>query len=183
MKKSLLSMMIVLGMATSAVGMNLGVHTGLGLTNISTETSGTSVSTDGAATFAFGGTLEFQMSDWFYIQPELNYEKYSTSGCTDCPSYLAVPVLFKGKFNAGSVSPFVYIGPALGLKMSGSDLASGTNFSSVIGGGAEFALTPTVNLSLDLRYNLGLSNILKNSTIVTQKTKGLFILAGVSFAM
>ncbi len=125
------------------------------------------------------------------IQPELLFSqkgaKETISGVTlsTTQNYLEVPVLLKYSFGA-IIVPSVYVGPSFGMLMSATATASGggvsgsTDIKNYLNGtdvglviGAEVK-TP-MKLSIEARYNLGLSKVpkevlgvqsdVKNSTI------------------
>lgn len=115
--------------------------------------------------------------------------------------FIEIPMLLKGKFLTGPVLPYVFFGPSLGIRLSASetdeaagfpsqdlDIKDQTNsidFGLVFGAGAEFALAPTVGITVDGRYALGLTDLSKEQPDQIQhrkiKTKGIQLLAGVLF--
>jgi hypothetical protein len=87
-----------------------------------------------------------------------------------------VPVLFKVKFSAGAVRPFVTAGPAFGFNTSvkarreipglgidqevdDSDNAETVEYSLVVGGGVQFG-----QASIEARYDFGLNDLNKAET-------------------
>jgi Outer membrane protein beta-barrel domain len=108
------------------------------------------------------------------IQPELVYSgqgaKYNDGTITASQhiNYFNIPVLFKYHNFSGF---FLETGPQVGFLLSASAKESGiseddkngfksVDFSWVFGVGYKI---PTTRLSLDLRYNLGISNIVSNN--------------------
>ncbi len=115
---------------------------------------------------------------------------------------IQIPILLKGKFPTGSpVSPYAYIGPALGFVASAkqtyeatgqpteetdiSNTTTGTDFQFVFGGGAEFKIESKVAVTFDLRYGLGLTDMTKNQAVGARsvKTRGFSILVGCMFTL
>ncbi len=120
-------------------------------------------------------------------------------------SYLEIPILLKLKIPIPvGVSPYVYAGPDIAFLLSSNetdepngypsnesdqkDFTSSTNFGLDLGAGVGIDLVPLTTLILDIRYSLGLSNILndkgqqqnQNETI---KLRGFQIAAGVMFGL
>lgn len=83
--------------------------------------------------------------------------------------YVEIPLLFKldASLPGESIRPILFAGPAAGIMLSGKgsfymddqykEQFNTVDFSLIIGGGVEFG-----KLSLDARYNLGLSSIAKD---------------------
>jgi opacity protein-like surface antigen len=110
---------------------------------------------------------------------------------------LQIPVLFVGKFTTKSiVSPYAYVGPALGIVLSAKTLVEApgfessetdaksevntTDFALVFGGGAEFMVAKKIGITADVRYSLGLSDLAKSDD-VKAKSRNLMFFAGVLF--
>lgn len=108
------------------------------------------------------------------VQPELVYSgqgaKYNdgTVTATQHINYFNIPVLLKYHNFSGF---FLETGPQLGFLLSASAKESGVSeddkngfksadFSWVFGAGYKI---PTTRLSIDLRYNLGISNVITNN--------------------
>ena len=129
--------------------------------------------------FQIGGFAEFKISDKFAIQPELMYsaqggkESYSEEGdefeAITKLGYINIPIMAK-YYVAKSFS--LEAGPQIGfltsakteLKAGGEsvevdikDEVESVNFGLNFGAGYDF----TENLTAGLRYNLGLSNLVK----------------------
>lgn len=206
MKKVLTILALVLVMAIGATAQDpakgmtgAGIKAGVALANLTGDISGTSMKTG----FGFGGFLTFGLSETFSIQPELLYimkgAKEDVSGGTVKLklNYLQVPVLFKYDFpTQSSFKPSIFVGPAVGILMSAKvsaesggagvevdvkDLFNSADLGLVFGLGAEIATGSKGGVTFDARYDLGLSNIAKDSgdQSVKNATIGLFI--GYSF--
>jgi hypothetical protein len=138
--------------------------------------------------FSVGGFITFNIAEMFAIQSEVLYTMKGVrwegeiNGATPLKvwiklDYLEIPVLVKiMPGTQGSVKPYLFAGPAVAIKVSSKVKAEfegeseeepieeglkGTDFGLVIGGGLDFGLGApgTGNLSVDIRYSLGLSTI------------------------
>lgn len=170
MKKIILSIVAVLAFgfanAQSKGGdssMSFGAKGGLNFATIAGSEGASSL-----LAFHLGAFAEFKVSDKFAVQPELLYSmqgaKYSVFGTsfTTNLNYLLVPVMAK-YYVTDAIS--INAGPQLGILMSattdGEDVKDGyntTDFGLNIGGGYNIG----DNMMLDLRYNLGFSELQKD---------------------
>lgn len=182
MKKIILSAIAVMAFGfTNAQEVKFGVKAGVNFANLTGDVDDASMKVG----FNVGGFAEIKVSDKFSVQPELLYstqgakEKESGFGYTSetklTLGYLNIPVMAKfyvaEKFSleAGPQVGFLlnakgkYEETSGGVTVSGEDdlksefesIDFGVNF----GAGYNF----TENLSAGLRYNVGLSNIAKDS--------------------
>ncbi|MDA6069426.1 PorT family protein [Flavobacterium sp. AC] len=167
MKKIILAAIAVMAFGfTNAQQTRFGIKGGL---NISTLVGGDVEDTKSLVGFHVGGFAEIKIFDKFFIQPELLYSTQGTK--VDGPlgtdadlklNYLNIPVLAKyyivDKF---SVEAGPQLGILLSAKANGSDFKDYTrsvDFGFNIGAGYNF----TDNLSVGLRYTIGLSPITDN---------------------
>jgi opacity protein-like surface antigen len=128
--------------------------------------------------------------------------------------YLELPVHVMLRFGAGALRPYIFGGPNLGVllaanleeeiplvyacvpeyRQSGTrdikDAISSTNFSIDLGGGMAFEIASRVQLLIDVRYSLGLSDIAKPPDQNDQsfqpdswKSRDVKVLVGVLFAL
>ena len=174
MKKIILTVAAVFAFGfVNAQDVKFGVKGGLNLATVGGDVEGV----DAKIGFNVGGFAEIKVSDKFAIQPELLYsvqgDKYSESfgGTTytvkENLSYINLPVMVKyyvvDKFSLEA-------GPQVGFLISAKakqgsesiDVKDGLNtvdFGANFGAGYDF----TENVSVGVRYNLGLSNIAKDS--------------------
>ena len=148
----------------------------------------------------FGLWLQYKLSPQFAIQPEVLYvskgAKYEegTDKVTIKANYIQVPVLFKYLIPTnGKISPNIFAGPFLGFKASAKakyetgageseedlDDAKSTEFGVTFGGGIDIAAGEKGVITLDARYDLGMSNVIKEVEGVQNKVKttniGFFI--------
>jgi hypothetical protein len=151
---------------------------------------------DSRTGFLIGGYATIGLGGPIAVQPELQYIQKGASasfGNTDITrklDYIEIPVLVKYQIPAGGFSPNVFAGPALGFNVTAedsngdsvdiSDSTSGTEFGLYFGAGADFGLSAGT-VSVDVRYNLGLSNILDVDGDASQNNQGFMITAGFAF--
>ncbi len=146
-----------------------------------------------------GGFITVNISEMFAIQPEVLYSMKGskvegtlfgeTFKVEFNLSYLEIPVLVKLRIpTQGNVKPSLFVGPSLAIKLSGKgkieyageseeeDLEElkDTDFGLIMGAGIDFG-----KLTVDLRYNLGLTKIPEEDDDVKNKVISLMI--GYSF--
>ncbi len=182
MKKIILTVAAVFAFGfVNAQDVKFGVKGGVNLANFGGDAEGT----DAKIGFNVGGFAEIKVSDKFAIQPELLYSvqgaKSSESGSgysyeyKENLSYINIPVMAKyyvaDKFSleAGPQVGFLISAKSKYDVTSGGVNATGTEDSkddyntldlgANFGAGYDF----TENVSVGVRYNLGLSNIAKDS--------------------
>ncbi len=178
----------------------LGVDGGVSLATLSYGTStGVAVTSPyGTRTgLMAGGILEWGFNDYVSLQLEGNYiQKGATvpnvsNGVTLITSqydYFEVPLFLKFTADLPLIKPFIAAGPYLAFSVNAqtSNSSTGlstplTNYSSTDFGvsgmvGAEFALTPVISFLVDLRYDLGFTDL--DSTAITTIRSRSFIIAG-----
>lgn len=140
---------------------------------------------DWKAGFCGGAYMSYAVNDWFSLQPELLYSMkgmkmglFGSSLISFSLDYIEIPVLATAKiFPKNRFHPFVYAGPDLGFNVRSSasadlfedvtlnqDLSSvvnSTEFSLAFGAGMNVVIAKR-ELTLDLRYVRGLTNIFKD---------------------
>jgi hypothetical protein len=181
MRKILLAFIFVFLAFAAGAQVQFGIKAGVNIANITTSgltfVPGASYST--RTDFNGGVLVSIPLFSDFFLQPELNYsgqgESYSNpiANGTLNYSYLNIPVLFKYQHRSGL---FAETGPQIGFLLAAKAVANGatydqnaiesTDFTWAFGIG--YKLHP-IPLGLDLRYNLGLTNIYKNSGSATAK--------------
>jgi hypothetical protein len=130
--------------------------------------------------FVIGGFVAFPIGSTTQLQPEFLYTRRTTNAVDDALNinaqftfdYLEIPLLFKFSRGAdGVTSPAFYVGPTVAIELSAkvTDEALGSDvdvsdefvdveFGIVLGGGIDFGQRAYI----DVRYSLGLSNIVKD---------------------
>ena len=190
MKKLYLLLLTVFSLAAANAQVQFGVKAGANFSTFTGE------NTDDAKTkvgFNAGALVALPLFNEFTLQPEVVYSgqgfKVDDQGISGTfnANYLNVPVLFKYNNPTGF---FLQTGPQIGFLMSAKvksggqtedekDLFNSTDFSWAFGLGY---LVKSVNVGIDARYNLGLSNIAKDSGDEKVKNSvfqvGLFYLFG-----
>ena len=182
MKKIILSAIAVMAFGfTNAQEVKFGVKGGVNFANLTGDVDDASMKVG----FNVGGFAEIKVSDKFSVQPEL---LYSTQGAKEKESgsgynaeyklnlgYLNIPVMAKYyvaqgfSLEAGPQIGFLVNAKSKFESTTGGLTVSGTedvkdNFESIdfgvnFGAGFDF----TENVSAGVRYNVGLSNIAKDS--------------------
>ena len=145
--------------------------------------------------FCGGGFITFNLSNTMAIQAEALYtmkgskleavvgtETVTLSWITD---YLEIPLLFKVMIpTKGRVQPFLFVGPALGIKLTGKLKAEGggqsaeqtieglksTDFGLVLGGGVDIG----PKIRADFRYTLGLTKLIEEAGESLDIKNGVF---------
>lgn len=173
MKKICFVLFVLLSGIFANAQVQLGVKAGLNLSTLS-HSGSPNVNPAWKTSFNAGLLASVPISSGLYLQPEAMYsgqgfEQWvaSQSGHYEL-GYLNVPVLFKYKHETGL---FAETGPQIGFLLH-ADLEVGghstsikddflsTDFSWAFGLGYQFSNT---GLGIDARYNLGLTNIAKDS--------------------
>ena len=107
-------------------------------------------------------------------------------------SYIEVPVLATMSFlQDAKTQPSLFVGPSLGFNVGAKaevgsasvdvkDQTKSTEVGLVMGGGLDFAVGPKNTLGLDVRYNLGLTNV-ADASGVTTKNQGICIMGTYGF--
>lgn len=201
--------------ALPAYALNLGLHAGPNFSTATIDDSATSVQgIDTKTGLAAGAFLNFPLGPIFSLQPEVNYVQrgfeYKTSG-TDFTStfnlnYIEVPVLLKLDLlgHESPIRPSVFAGPMLSiltsksitlksststLELSGEDIDIYNDevLSAVVGGNLDLSISDLTSFGIDLRYCLGLTNVIDQSkggnTGVVMKNNGFMLLAAVTFKL
>jgi hypothetical protein len=198
MKKSILLLIAAISFSlTQAQSINFGLKAGANLANATgSDATGSSI----RISFNAGALAQISLNEMLSVQPEVYYSDQGAKVKEDNGSggtisgaqklgYINVPVLLKYTTSSGF---FVQTGPQIGFLLSAKASASGvsvdekqyfksTDFSWAFGLG----YLTSMNVGIDARYNLGLSNIentgntsgtgtIKNSVIQV----GVFYLLG-----
>ncbi len=139
---------------------NLGIKGGLNMYNIYNDNS---TKYDQRTGFHFGLLGHIHINSQWALQPEI---VYSAQGAKDGSTkynldYINVPVLLQYMFDNGFR---LQGGPQLGLLVRADNKSNYNPIDLGISIGASYIFPPTA-FGLDARYNLGLSNINKDSSV------------------
>ncbi len=160
----------------------IGVKGGIGIASLSLDPDVEGF--DSRTTFTGGGFATFSLGETFFLQPEVLYAPKGAKGdiegvdATFALDYIEVPLLIGAAFDLGSssVKPRVFAGPSvafeIGCDVSGSEGGTSVSlscseidletksvdFGLVFGAGVAIPLG-SVQLIIDGRYDLGLSDI------------------------
>ncbi len=171
MKFYLITIIITLFMAMgtiSAQNINIGTKIGLNSYTINTDNSSDFDSQIGLHAGLLG---HIHLSSDFALQPELVYSMQGAkSGNTDLKlDYINVPVILQYMFDNGfRLQAGLQVGLLVRAKAeNGSSVDIKDDFKSIDAGlsfGVSYVHSPT-DFGIDLRYNLGLSDISENSNV------------------
>ncbi len=173
MKKVILFTIAAAITTMASAQIQFGVKAGLNLANLSVSPKDAGTSLSFQPSFNAGGLVSIPIVSNFKLQPEVVYSAQGSSVKTSGESghynfgYINIPVLFKYQDPSGF---FAEIGPQVGFLLSAKAKSGGnsvdlkdevksTDFAGVLGIG----YLSSINLGVDARYNLGLTNIAKNS--------------------
>jgi hypothetical protein len=193
---------------------SLGPRAGINLAKLSFDPdTPEGIDKSGRLGFKFGALAELGFSQMFAVQIEPMYvmKGAELEGTvlgqhakeTFKLSFIEIPVLVKVKFPTGSVTPYIFAGPDIGLLLSSDDETefrsesekrdvkdetSSIDFAIDFGAGVGFAAGPGVVLVFDVRYALGLRNLYNpkqetQSEDQTIKSTGIQILIGAAFTL
>ena len=171
----LLTAILITGVAVAQHGnapaghVSLGIKGGVNVYNIHNDND---TKYDSKAGFHFGLLGHIHFDNQFAIQPEI---LYSAQGAKNGDTkynldYVNVPVLFQYMFDNGFR---IQAGPQLGFLISAKSKDNNTsvdikdNYKPIDLGasiGASYVV-PSTGFGIDARYNIGLSNIIKNGTV------------------
>jgi opacity protein-like surface antigen len=164
MKKSIfIAVGLVILTATSWAQTKFGVHAGINLSNETVKASGVTLSGTTKIGLNVGVSAEFNISDGFAVQPELNFSQMgaNVNDLKETLNFISVPVLAKIKLGGFGI----YVGPQIGFLLSANTKLYGQteniisdlkriDFSAI--GGAEYTFAEKFVVSA--RYQLGLLN-------------------------
>jgi hypothetical protein len=192
--------------APAVAAVDFGLKGGLALSNLTWAGGGPSASYDNLQKPVFGAFVTFNLSPMLAVQPEVYYwtggANVEVADGTDTYrmellfNYIHVPVLAKFRFGTGQLKPVLFAGPAVSFlttakqkdflngtledEMDVKPYLKSTDFSAVFGTGLEYSLKKIV-LILDVRYNLGFSNINSVGEGTSIKNKAWMFMLGIGF--
>ena len=189
----------------------LGIHTGVNYSSLRFEDNRTSEH-DSEISYLIGVSAEFYISKKLYLDIELNYERDKVSVYIDeiiinavsyggnyrnydIYEFLSLPIMLK--YEIGDKNPF-YLkgGPYLGYLLSAKErinkgrlskdlsvLFTDFDFGLSIGVGKVFDIGTSHTLVLELRNNLGLTNINSDARGTYIKTNSINLIVGFNFVL
>lgn len=179
MKVTITFAVCLLTMQIARSQVKFGLKAGVNLSTQAISGMNVTSTAESKTDFNAGVLANVNISETFIFQPELVYSGQG-SGTTNSSgkldyNYLNVPVLLKFQHPTGF---FIETGPQLGILLSAKfktnnstvdekAYVKSTDLAWVFGGGYKI---PDLNLGLDFRYNLGLTNI-QDGSIVTVKNQ------------
>ena len=162
----------------SAKEMSIGFRYGVGSNTLSSNNTRGSDLSSYISPFNFGFIIEGNISDNFAIQPELQfiqkgYSRLGNGSSLDTKfNYLGLNILPKFKIGNENIEASIFTGPSLNANLSATTSSVGPNTSTSNTHGIDFGAIFGVGIAsksesgklfFDLRYNLGLSDISKES--------------------
>ncbi len=200
-KIGLIGLSLALTLVVPASAQQFGVKGGIGVTNLAGADAAT---LDTETGFLGGVSATFGLSRLVSLQPEVLYVRQGARlaigndegslrlGFVQVPLLLGVAAPLP---SAPAVRPHIFFGPAVGFRV-GCDVevtgasapcddpsfAGGFDFKSldvlgVVGGGFEIEMGPTA-LSLDARYDFGLTALDNSDAKLDMKSRAVFFTAG-----
>jgi len=209
---TVLIVFLVFFLSNAVVGqVNVGFLGGVNIANLSGEDEdGTELDFNSRTGIGIGGMLDVVLNENLSLVFQPMYLQKGAKQTEDGmdftwkSTYIEVPVLLRVTFGSGSTRPYLMGGANVGFLMSSDlelemgvisagidakDLMESADFGVAIGGGVLFQLE-NLNLFVDGRYNLGLSDVFKGGRISFEgetgnipdaevKTNGIQIMGGI----
>jgi len=210
MKKVCISLFVlfILGMIPQVdAQVNLGFFAGLNLANISQDPPMEGIDLSNRIGFAVGGVFDYRLGKYLalrlepmYLQKGVKFETDEAPGGVDYEfesAYFEIPVMMMYTFTTQRIKPYLIAGPTIGFCLSAKkyiswdsqhndiDIKDGTesiDFGLGLGAGLSVPIGSN-SMFLETRYVFGLTNINKEPSDPVVKSKGLQILAGLTFPL
>ncbi len=217
MKTTLLAMACLFLLTIQGVAQmqfSIGPKFGLNMSTLSVDPDPyqgvTTITKGGRMNIMFAAQVQMMFARMFGVKIEPGYTTKSArwednqgGKRTISVSEIQIPILFLVSFLQGTVEPYTFVGPNLGIVASASDKTetqggtqdvdiksnvSGLDFAMDFGGGTKFKITNQVAITGDIRYSLGLSNldarqIPAGATAPSTKSRGFQIQFGALFSL
>ena len=175
MKKVLLLIIATASIAVASAQIQFGVKANYNLASVMQSGSDNTDGLKSKSGFSGGALVLIPVSGSFFVQPEIVYSGQGTDVSSNGSSgsvnfnYLNIPVLAKYQSESGL---FGETGPQVGFLLSANvssqgssvsikDQSQSVDFSWAFGLGYKLH---DMGLGFDVRYNLGLTNMIKNSS-------------------
>ena len=194
---TLVFLFLLPNLAFSQMGITKGVKVGLNLATVTGDdvdyvAGPVTISPGTRTSFSVGGFVILNLPGMLKVRPEILYSmkgaKYDTpiGDATMKLDYLEVPVLLQYNLIPGPISPNIFAGPALGIKLSAKGESPGgaeediddvksMDLGLVIGGGVIL----NDKFTVDLRFSLGLSTIDDSDNEADIKNQVISLMAGI----
>jgi hypothetical protein len=173
-------------LSTTTQAQKFGLRAGINLSNEKASAAGVSVRASSKVGFTVGAFADWEITNAFSIQSELNYSQMGAKvgSQKETLDYIAIPVL--AKFRLGELG--IYAGPQASFLVGGRDKFEGQtigvasqfkmlDLSAV--GGAEYVFAK--KLVVSARYQLGLTNISDMGVAAKLINKGASFTLGYKF--
>jgi hypothetical protein len=183
MKKTLVLIFAIGAAHSASAQVQFGVKAGYNHSNLNYNSSGINY-LGLRSDFNAGVFASIPLFNHFFLQPEIMYSGQGSQYTDSIPettysNYLNLPVLFKYQHGSGL---FVETGPQIGFLLSAQLKTASQSFDSKsstepIDFSWSFGLgykIPVVNLGIDIRYNMGLTNIAKNNYYTSSVKNSVF---------
>lgn len=191
MKKSFFTLTLIAFCAYGALaqGISGGLKVGANFANMKYDTDFGGFSPDARTSFHFGGYLNLGVSESFSVQPELLYNSVGAKmgdGSLKA-NYLSIPIMLQ--YNPVPVFN-IHAGPQVGFLMSAKaddgdesvdvkDGYKGLDLGLGVGAGVNLPM----GLGVNVRYILGLSNIMDEADEVDATVKNNVVQLSVSYKL
>lgn len=192
MKKLAIVLVLLFSTSVFAQGLAFGVKGGINYATLSGEDIDDASYKLG---FAVGAVAAFDVMDMVAIQGEVLYsmkgaEDYPATGQSTDLTYIEIPVLLKYSIPmAGMIAPNFFVGPSLGILLTAEDNevdvkenTKSMDYGIVFGAGVDFDLG-TGKVTVDARYNYGLTSIDDSGAELDVKNGGISVMVGYLFGI
>ncbi len=186
----LLILILAFAVTANAGTTTFGLKGGLTLANISGDDTD---DLDSRTGFMIGGFMAIPVSPAISFQPEVFYAQKGAKfdlGGTDVTiklDYIDIPILFKYTIAGESATPYFLFGPSIGINVTSEfssddasvdigDFITSTDFGLVFGVGVNIQ-----KFLMEVRYDLGLSNIWDIDGAPSNTNSVIGLLVGVNF--
>ncbi len=174
-----------------AAGIMVGVKGGLSVANLyGDDVYNNSITYGGTA----GAFMRYAVTGIIAVQPEVLFAmkgaKYESEGLESQQkiNYIEIPLLAMATLpNTSKIKPNIFAGPAIGILLSNKitngeeidikDASRSADIGLVFGAGAEYSLV-TGSISLDVRYELGLTSTMQEEEDKAVKNSVISIMVG-----
>jgi hypothetical protein len=194
MEKLFLVLVAIVLVASFAVAQDITGYGPKVQLNLATVSGDYSSNFKTAALIGFGGFLTMNVCPDLDLQGEVMFDQKGTDidgGSSYTLKYISTNVLAKYPIPMeGDIKPTVFAGPSIGILVGATanpgsvdikDNLEGLDYGLIFGAGASMKVGDG-SILFDVRYNLGLANILKTGgSVLSQKNQVIGISVGYAF--